>query len=219
MRAQGTNLPRDSLHQGSPYLHSQEALSVPSKALKPKKPRSSSCPPHRNHFSLHRLNVDIIWSVLALKEQSLFLQVAELLQLWDGLEADQLCFLSLSNHFRDIFRDWSHYLKQGSEQEFPHHKMKKWEGPFFWPETEASYFERERGLMGKTMIQQRIIWFKTLSCKEDIFPNMFACNAWSSPREQQVLCYVWLLSELLFVPLLFTTVCYNFLTPSHIPYE
>jgi len=52
-RVQGVNLQKDSLHQGCPYLHRQEALSVPSKALKPKKPRSSSCLLHRNHFSPH----------------------------------------------------------------------------------------------------------------------------------------------------------------------
>lgn len=115
--------------------------------------------------------------MLALKEPSLFLQVAELWQLWDGLETDQHFFLSHSNHFRDSLRHWSHYLKQGSEQEISHHKMKKWEGPFFWPETEASYFERERGLMEKKNDSAKMLWFKTLSYKEDIFLNMFACNA------------------------------------------
>lgn len=86
--------------------------------------------------------------MLALKESSLFLQVAELLQLQNSLETDQVFFVSLSNHFRDGLRDWSHYLKLESEQIY-HRKMKKWVDPFFLPEREASYFEREMSLIGK----------------------------------------------------------------------
>lgn len=79
----GMNLQRDSLHQGSPYLCSQEALSEPSKALKSRNQEvQAACHRKITSLAICHLNIDISWSVLALKEPSLFLQVTELLQLW-----------------------------------------------------------------------------------------------------------------------------------------
>lgn len=52
----------------------------------------AACHTEITSLSICHLNIDIIWSVLALKEPSLFLKAAELLQLWDGLETDQLFF-------------------------------------------------------------------------------------------------------------------------------
>jgi len=56
------------------------------------------------------------------------------------------------------------------------------------------------------MIQQRCFSLRHYPI-EDIFLSVFACNAWSSSREQQNLCSVQLLSELLFVLLLFAPIC------------
>lgn len=90
---QGMNLQRDSSHQGFPYHQSQEALSIPRKALKPKKLRSSSCLPHRNHFSLHLSFKHRHHLVCASFERAMIISPdSELLQLWDGLETDQLLF-------------------------------------------------------------------------------------------------------------------------------
>lgn len=94
--------------------------------------------------------------------------------------------------------------------------MKKWEAPFLWPETEASYFETERGLRGKN-ISAKMLWFKTLFEKEDVFLSMFVIL--EAPGNNGISVSVWLLSELLFVQMLLTGVGYNFLSPSHIPYE
>lgn len=52
----------------------------------------AACHTEITSLSICHLNVDIIWSVLALKEPRLFPQTTELLQLWDGLELDQLFF-------------------------------------------------------------------------------------------------------------------------------
>lgn len=101
--------------------------------------------------------------MLSLKEPSLFLQVTKLLQIWDGLETDQLFFLSLSNHFRDNVRDGSHYLKQGSEnRRFLILKWKSRKVPSSGQKQKLLLREKNTWWEKKKNDWAKRLWFKTL---------------------------------------------------------
>lgn len=209
------NLQRDSSHQGLPYHQSQEALSVPSKALKPEKLRSSSCLPHRNHFSLHLSFKRRHHLVCASFERATIIPpdhwaVAALG--WSGV-GSTLFFWAVPTSLEITLETEVIICSREPNRRFliPQWKSGKVTS---WSQIKKLLFLREKRIWwGEKWFSKDGLWFKTRSYKEEIFLDMSACSAWHSPREQHDLCSIWELSEL------FIIVCYNFLTPSHILFK
>lgn len=188
------NLQRDSSHQGFPYHWSQEALSVPSKALKPKKPRSSSCLSHRNHFPLHLSFKHRHHLVCASFERAIIISqgcwaVAALG--WSG-DWSALFFWAIPTSLEIALEPKVIICSREPNRKFLIMKQKSRKVPSCNQKREASYFERERDLMGeKKWFSKDGLWFKTPSYTEEILLGMFACSPWLSPRKQQDLCSIW----------------------------
>lgn len=145
------NLQRDSSHQGFPYHQSQEALSVPSKALKPKKPRSSSCLSHRNHFPLYLSFKHRHHLVCASFERAIIISqgcwaVAALG--WSG-DWSALFFWAIPTSLEIALEPEVIICSREPNRKFLIMKQKSRKVPSCSQKREASYFERERDLMAE----------------------------------------------------------------------
>lgn len=214
------NLQRDFLHQGSPYLHSQEALSVPSKALKPKKPRSSSRLPHRNHFSLHSSSKHRNHLVCASFERAIIISPgrwAVAAQRWSR-DWSALFFWAIPTTLEIALESGVIIWSREVNRRFLIIKWKS--GKALSSGQKQKLLILRKGVDGKKkMIQQRCFGLRRYPIKRTFFSICLLAMLGAAPGNNRISVSVWLLSELLSVQLLFTTVCYNFLTPSHIPYE
>lgn len=153
------NQSRERIFRGIHYIKASLITRVRSLYLRPAKhwnPRSwevqAACHTEITSLSICHLNVDIIWSVPALKEPWLFPQTTELLPLWDGLETDQLFFFWSTPTSLGIALETEVIIcSREPNRRFLIIKWKKWEGPFlqsnkrsflFW---ERKRFDGERG--------------------------------------------------------------------------